>query len=395
MRNLAKNLLLLLTLGAVLGYLGRRFPELAKGTDFVHFYSAARMVREGLGPRLYDLALQQQFQARYAGRAGTNFVHPPFETLIYLPFSIWTLGRAYLLWSTLNIALLLLTARLLQRHLFPDWDWRLMGLASFLFVPVLVNLQQGQDSILLLFLFVSAFAALRDGREFAAGCLLACGLFKFHFALPLFLMTLPGRTRRFSAGFASVAAVLVLVSVAISHWGVLVDYPRCLLHFPETAGAVLHPREEMANLRGLGALLSAGNARLGSAITWAGSLLIFWLAIRGWSGGNNKNADEDANLAWSNAVIGATLVGYHQSPCDLTLLLLPLVLVLHWQVKEKEILRPLRALLLGTALLLFLPPLHLALLSYHQYSYAAIPLLVLFAASYAEIRRSARFLPNR
>ena len=50
-----------------------------QGTDFPDFYCAARMLAAGHGPQLYDADLQRQYQARYAGRVGTLYIHPPFE----------------------------------------------------------------------------------------------------------------------------------------------------------------------------------------------------------------------------------------------------------------------------------------------------------------------------
>jgi hypothetical protein len=91
---------------------------------------------------------------------------------------------AYLLWSALNVALLLFAAGVLQTNLFPAWDGRVIGFLFVSFFPALVNLLQEQDSILLLCLFVGAFAASRSRSEFAIGCLLAGGLFKFQFAFP-------------------------------------------------------------------------------------------------------------------------------------------------------------------------------------------------------------------
>ena len=395
MRVLAKNLLFLLLLGAVIGYLARRFPDLSKGTDFVHFYCAARMVSEGAGHRLYDFQLQEQFQARYAGRVGTYFVHPPFEALIYLPFTLLPLSSAYALWSGLNAALLVLSARLLQRLALRNLDWRAVSLACLSFVPALVTLLQGQDSILQLLLFTAAFAGLRRQKEFLAGCLLAGGLFKFQLALPLFLMVLPGRTRRFVAGFAAVGGLLVLASVAVSGWGSLVDYPRALLQFSQLPLAAVHPREEMANLRGLAAVFFP-NPQVAEMFTLAGTLAIFWLAIRGGKGaGSRTHSEGHENLAWASAVIGSLLVAYHQSPCDLTLLLLPLAFSFHlfraggWASPGR------RAIWIGLALLLFLPPLHLVLLNYHFYSLMAIPLLSFFWLVYGEIMRPAAPSPSQ
>src|SRR5579864_2403707 len=55
--------------------------------DFTIFYTAARMVREGLGHQLYDLRAQYRVQEEFAkgiqSRVGPlPYIHPPFEVLI-------------------------------------------------------------------------------------------------------------------------------------------------------------------------------------------------------------------------------------------------------------------------------------------------------------------------
>jgi hypothetical protein len=89
--RLAENVLLLLTLAGIVYHFVRGFEGREKGTDFPDFYAAARMVREGYGHQLYDVLAQDQFQIRYAGRTGTYYIHPPFETLLFLPISVRSL----------------------------------------------------------------------------------------------------------------------------------------------------------------------------------------------------------------------------------------------------------------------------------------------------------------
>ncbi|MGC1220458.1 MAG: glycosyltransferase family 87 protein, partial [Candidatus Sulfotelmatobacter sp.] len=165
-----------------------------QGTDFPDFYCAARMLAAGHGHQLYDADLQRQYQARYAGRVGTLYIHPPFEAVFYLAVAWLPLRYAYLLWSLLNLTFLGFAVRRLAKEILP-WDWRLSLVASLTFVPTLLCFLQGQDSLLLLLLVVSSFAALRRGRGLAAGCWLGLGLFKFQLALPLALVLVVTQNR--------------------------------------------------------------------------------------------------------------------------------------------------------------------------------------------------------
>ncbi|MBZ5704689.1 MAG: DUF2029 domain-containing protein [Acidobacteriia bacterium] len=357
-------------------YLGRRFPGMEKGTDFPDFYVAARMVHAGAGHELYSAAAQREFQIRYAGRVGTYFIHPPFETLLYLPFAQWPMERAYLLWSLLDVGLLLVTARVMTLEVLPGRDWQMLAAGALVFAPVLLNFIQGQDSVLLLFLLVLAFTALRREQPLAAGAWLACGLFKFHLVLPIAVILLFGKRWRLLGGFAAGAVVLGLVSAAISGRGWLAAYARFLGELAKLPMAGIHP-EEMANLRGLVALLFPASAWI--LLTVASSLVVLGLAIRGWNRAGVK-------LGFANTVTAAALVSYHLSPHDLSVLLLPMALLWRhaWAASMPKWRRWIEV---TTVILLFLPPMHLWLLRWHVYGYMAVLTVILFSATCVEIDR--------
>jgi len=390
MRRLAKNLLALSAVTVVVIYFSHMFPEMQKGLDFPHFYAAARMVRDGRGQDLYDLLVQNQYLSRYSGRVGIYFNHPPFETLIYLPFAMFPLSRAYTLWCAFQALLLIAVARLLERNVLRRWSWRILVPVFLLFVPALLDFLQGQDSLLLLFLLTSAFVALERKRKFEGGCLLGCGLFKFHLVFPATLPFLFEKPKKLAWGFASLAVALLLVSIWISGWAVIAVYPRFLLHLNGVALAGIHNTQK-ANLRGLFGLMLPGSENAALCLTLLSSALILWLTVR--SNALAMRGACSARLAFANAVCAAVLVGYHLSPHDLTILLLPMILLVDHLTASDGIPRGARFVFLLTLAVLFLPPLHLLLLHAHLYAYACFPVLVLFGMTCAEIwRTSARSL---
>lgn len=146
--------------------------------------------------------------------------------------------------------------------------------------------------------------------------------------------------------------------------------------------AGIHP-EAMANLRGMMAAFPPSSAA--RTLTAMGSLLVIGFAALGW---RRAVLTPAMDLAFGNAVIAGLLVGYHLSPHDLSLLLLPLAfLAHHFTAANRANLR--QWPLAGLAAILFLPPLHVILIVRHHYNWAAIGLLILFAANYFEIRRPA------
>ena len=385
MRRPVKNLLLLLALAAFSSYLAHNYPLMQKGIDFPHFYAAARMVYEGHGHDLYDSRIQDQFLARYAGRAGIYYNHPPFETLIYLPFAVWSPSHAYLLWCCFKLLLLIAIARSLAREAPATPNWRFQLLLFLVFVPVLLDFLQGQDSVFLLFFLVSTFVALKRRSEFVAGLLLACGLFKFNLVVPALIPLLFATTRRFAAGFISVGAFLAFLSIEISGVRFLVDYPRFLERLTNLPLGGVHP-SQMANVRGLTVRLFPGMAPSHLAMTVAVSLLLLSLATQGWIAAR-KQPERATDLAFANVVLGAVLVSYHLSPHDLSILLLPMVLILNYVLTAKWILPWTRLAFIATLVVMFLPPLYLFLVRRHLYAYASLPVFILFGLTYAEINR--------
>jgi hypothetical protein len=380
--RLAQGVLLLVTLAGTICLFSIDYEKRAKGTDFAHVYAAARLVLEGNGHQLYDFATQDQFQIRYLGRAGTYYNHPPFELLLYLPISFWSLQTAYLLWCLLNVGFLACTAIAFHKHIFNRLDWPILLPVFLLFPPVLINFQQGQDSLFLLLIMTLAVVALMQDQNFEAGCWLGCGLFKFHIILPFVLLVLWARRRGFLGGFALMSVTLLLISAGISGWSFLTVYTLFLTKLNGLPLPGIHP-PAMANLRGLITVLNVANgARLG--LIGSTSLLLFaWTAWKGKS----KVADA-AGLVFGNFVLAALLVSYHLSPSDVSLVLLPMALFsaslmtsTGIPMTSTGIPRPARLILVALECLILLPPLHLFLLTWHVYAYAAVPILILLAMS--------------
>jgi glycosyl transferase family 87 len=375
--RLAQNVLLLLTIAGIAYYFAHGFDEREKGTDFPDFYAAARMVREGYGHQLYDFQAQEKFQIRYAGRTGDYYIHPPFETLVFLPICLWSLPTAYLLWCLLNVAVLAYTARVFQRHVFKRLEWRVLLPLFFLFPPVLLSFLQGQDSLLLLLIMTLALVELRRDRNFTAGCLLGCGLFKFHIVLALVVLLASLRRKGLVRGFALVFVILLVISAGISGWSFLTAYPRFLITLSSLPLAGIHPAA-MANIRGLVSTTGiVKNTAVGLALIWIVSVSLLWYA--GISFKNSKSTFTDVtNIAFGNFVLTALLASYHLSPPDLCIALLPIGLFTQYMAEHTGIPRWVRLSLLSSQCVLFLPPLHVISLAWHVYVYPIIPILIMF-----------------
>src|SRR5271165_4636444 len=221
--------------------------------DFTIYYTAGTIVRGGMGHALYDDAVQFRVQQAFAPQVATRlgalpFNHPPFEAVLFIPFSYFPYRVAYLLWSLVNLAMLAALPILLRPHVpgLRGWPAPAWTLASLAFFPIFFSLLQGQDAILLLCLYGLAFVSWKKRRLVSAGAWLACGMFKFHLVLPFLLLMLiqekrAQRRRRLLTGFLLVGVILGVVSIAAVGARQIISYPRYVLGLEKTMamGAIM------------------------------------------------------------------------------------------------------------------------------------------------------------
>src|ERR1700730_10463414 len=200
--------------------------------DFSIFYTAGRILRAGHGARLYDDTLQESLQRSFSPHAMERrgsilpYNHPPFEALLFVPLARFSYVTAYAIWLGINLILLFSVPLLLRPRLSvlgkaPVYLWVLACLGFF---PIFMALLQGQDSIVLLFLYCLVFLGLRRNAEFSGGSWLGLGVFKYHLVVPFGVPLL--RRKKLVAGFMAVVVLLGLISLAVTGWQGLLSYPR-------------------------------------------------------------------------------------------------------------------------------------------------------------------------
>lgn len=305
--------------------------------DFTIYYTAGTIVRQGMGHGLYDdvkqFEVQKQFAPQVAIRLGAlPFNHPPFEALLFVPFTYFPYRAAYLSWTLANLAMLATLPILLGPYVpvlarLPAAVWTVMSLAFF---PIFFALLQGQDAILLMFLFGLAFVALKNEHLVSAGAWLACGLFKFHLVLPfLLLLLIQHRTfqrgKRILYGFVLVGTLLGVLSIAAVGAQQMIAYPRYVLGLEATMARGAIMPSDMPNLRGV-LYLMASHLRDFDLLVVSLSAVLFVVAA--WTSRSQDDGADD--LRFALAVFATVLVSYHGLGYDLCVLALPVLLLAGW-----------------------------------------------------------------
>ena len=302
--------------------------------DFSIFYTAGKILREGNHIRLYDDTLQESVQRSFSSHAFANrgllpYNHPPFEALLFVPLARISYPAAYAVWLLVNLALLLSALSVLRSNLsrlgkVPLYLWVLACLGFF---PIFMALIQGQDSILLLFLYCLAFRGFRHNREFSAGSWLGLGLYKYHlvvpFVLPLF------RRRKLIAGFMQVALILGLVSLAMIGWHSLLRYPSYVWSTEDRSKYAWNYLPGItANLRGLSsAVIPVTRPQLNIVVMFLASAIVLILMMYARQKAHVSNS-ECRKALFAFCLVGTVLLSYHIYVHDLSLLFLANVLVL-------------------------------------------------------------------
>ena len=348
--------------------------------DFSEFYAAAQMVRQGLGPKLYDLKLQAEVQMEVAP-VHAFYLRPPFEAVLFVPFTYLSYRAAYMAWTLTSLLILLMTAWAIRSktqvldalfryaHGIPV-DFGLLFILFLTFAPTMNCLLIGQDSILILAIYTLVFCALLQGQECGAGALLALGLFKYHLVIPFVVVCALRRRYSFVAAFGVVAIALIGVSIAISGPGILLAYPRMFLN-PGYRALMNFQPEYAANLHGLIWLITHNwtPSTVSTGITIFLSGLLLWFTAKRWD-------ENQFELSFAAAVVCTLLSGFHAFVYDLCLLLLPMAIVCSELVKRKAL--PTKIGFNAALLILMIPPIHHVLTVNRVYALMGLVLLLLF-----------------
>ena len=345
-------------------------------TDFSLMYVGAKIVHQGLGAQLYDMAVQRHMRdSLFRDPNPLLFEHPPFEALLLSPLAALPFRTAYMIWGLFNATVWLLLVPTMRRYL--TWPAEQLGYVCLwlLFAPIGVALFQGQTSILVLCSYSLAYIALRQEKYFSAGVSLGLGLLKFQFVVPFALIFLVRRKWRFLMGFLiSCCALGVLSFVAVGRTGIF-SYVRMLTEISKNPENQSYgSATDMPTIYGFihtiaGRILDESVVNI-AVMAFSVGLLIY--VAHKWRARPGTSAHD---LGFGAAVAASLLAGSHMFTHDFSPLLLGLFLAMaHLPPKESGGLR-IAAVSLVAAFWSF--PIYFLFVAWHCL-YLMCPLLLMF-----------------
>ncbi|MGI8588955.1 MAG: glycosyltransferase 87 family protein [Chloroflexia bacterium] len=345
-----------LALGAVLTYgtaaglqKETSFTHFMLRTDFPAFITGARLLAAGQGASLYDTQAQMPVQAQllapdaYPGGL-LPYDHLPFLAAALAPLAGLPLPVSYAAWLgatalVLLLALLLLAGEVRSLARTPtERRWAPVALfaLSLGFVPLFQSLLQAQTAPWDLLSYTLMLRYLRRERPVAAGLALCLVLLKPQLLLvPLCLLLYESRWKTLAA-FAGVGSGLcLLITPLLGGPGWVVAYLKLLgsVAAVDPTASPIKPGL-MENLRGFFTLLLSRLAPASSGwvvpLTLAASLGVLALVVVAWRGRRSVSWSADPagwDARWAVALIATLLINPHGMPYELTLLILPGVLL--------------------------------------------------------------------
>jgi glycosyl transferase family 87 len=304
--------------------------------DFILYYTAGQIVKEGQVRHLYDYELQREFELSLTGRPyPMPFIHPPFESLLFVPLAFFTYEWAYRIWALVNFLLVGVSAYLLRGYLLNvrRLSLRVVFILAW-FIPIWVAILHGQDSILMLLFFALAFLSFKQNQDSKAGLWLGLAMMKFQLVLPFMAVFFVRRRWKLVVSFVLVALLLGVVSLGLVGWGGVQDWVHLIRRENENLPVGREVLERnivplaMPNVRGCLFALLAGSVAPGILNLTDGvcsALLLIW-GITRWSR-KDESDERGIELLFALNLVVALLVSYHLNVHDLALIGLPILIV--------------------------------------------------------------------
>ena len=304
-----------------------------KGTDFLHLYTLGSIAAAHRGADLYDMNAQAALAAeRVPEAAGIRYLplYPPQVSVFFAPLAHLTYGWALVLWWGWSAAVYGICCYSVWRAC-PN----LRGYAGTVVLlaaafPAFYHLiAWGQTSAAALACFTLMFFLLRDRREFLAGLVLGCLIFKPQLGLAGGIVFVAIGAWKTVLG-AALSAVAQL-SVGVLYYGMepLRQWVRMLRNVQAVLPQLEPKLYQTHSLRTFWSMLVPGHevSTLGPYILSAMVVLGFTIAC--WTRGTGS-----LPVRYSSLLLASVLVAPHLTVYDLVILAPAFMLLADWLVGQ-------------------------------------------------------------
>jgi glycosyl transferase family 87 len=303
-----------------------------KGTDFLHLYTLGSLAIAHRGATLYDMDAQAGVAAqRVPPAAGIRYLplYPPQVSICFVPLALFSYGAALIVWW-------LCTAVLYSVCCYAIWrscpslhaHGATVTILGAAFPPFFHLIAWGQTSAVALACFTGMYFLLRDRREFLAGIVLGCLIFKPQLGLAAGIVFVAIGAWKILAGAALSSAAQLAVGVL--YYGM--EPFRQWLHLLRnlrSLSAWFEPRPYQTHcLRTFWSMM----------IPWQGvavglyllsAALILLLTIVMWKRGQGA-----LSLRYSALLLATVLVAPHLTVYDLVILAPAILLLANWLIGQ-------------------------------------------------------------
>ena len=304
-----------------------------KGTDFLHFYTLGSLAIAHRGADLYDMNAQSEVAAgRVPDAAGIRYLplYPPQVSLLFAPLAHLSYGWALALWWGCSGLIYGICCWSVWRACLNLRDHGgTVAILAAAFPAFFHLIAWGQTSALALGCFTLIFFLLRERRDFLAGIVLGCLVFKPQLGLAAAIVLVSIGAWKIVAG--AILSSAAQLSAGIFYYGM--EPFRVWLRMMWHVGSVLsylEPRPYQTHcLRTFWAMI----------VPWSGvsfglyvvsAVLILGLTVALWK----RRQAEPLALRYSALLFATVLVSPHLTVYDLVILAPAFLLLADWWVGQ-------------------------------------------------------------
>lgn len=298
-------------------------PSLRTGTDFISYYSVARISQEYGIAKIYDVNMQQEFQEEAVGFRLTEgqvllYLHVPYIIPILVLFVSKNYIFSFIVWVALMLSIYSFASFFLLKNITKNSiGFYFVGLV--LFFPFFQSLLLGQDTSILFLGITFWLIGIKKDNEWFSAIGVAITSVRPHFCL-LFLLSLLFYNPKSIWKYIFTTGGLVLLSFLLIGWNGIQQFIE-ILQISADGNWYGMNENAMFNLIGLiSRTLPFLDAEIIRVFGWVGYFVGIIFAIVLWAKRTQPNE-------WliSISIILALFFAPHLHYHDLTLLVIPLV----------------------------------------------------------------------